>query len=36
MLAFKELDAAVTLAEQLQAEEGPVVLINIFTVDSTQ
>lgn len=32
MTKLKELDSAVTLAEQMQADEGPVVLINIFTV----
>lgn len=30
---FKELDAAVTLTEQMQSNEGPVVLVNLFTVD---
>ncbi len=29
---FKELDAVVSLAEQMQSEGGPVVLINLFTV----
>lgn len=33
MAKFKELDAAVTLADQMQANEGPIVLINVFTVD---
>ncbi len=30
---FEELDAVVTLAEQMQSDESPIVLINIFTVD---
>lgn len=34
MSGFVELDAIVTLADQMQAEEGPVVLINLFTVDA--
>ena len=29
---FRELDAAVTLAEQMEASEGPIVLINLFTI----
>ena len=29
---FKELDPLVTLGDQLQAQEGPIVLINLFTV----
>ena len=30
---FKELDAAVTLAEQMQEQDsGPIVLINVFTI----
>ena len=33
MLQLKELDPKVTLANQMQASEGPVVLINVFTVD---
>jgi heme-degrading monooxygenase HmoA len=33
MLGFKELDPNVTLESQMQAEAGPVVLINVFTVD---
>jgi heme-degrading monooxygenase HmoA len=33
MSGFKELDAIVTLADQMQAEEGPIVLVNLFTVD---
>lgn len=33
MTNFKELDAVVTLAEQMQANDGPIVLINLFTVD---
>ncbi len=30
---FKELDETVTLADQMQAQEGPIILINVFTVD---
>lgn len=33
MAHIEELDKIVTLADQMQAEEGPVVLINLFTVD---
>ena len=33
MPQFKELDSTVTLEDQLQAGEGPVVLINVFTVN---
>lgn len=33
MLQLKELDPKITLANQMQANEGPVVLINVFTVD---
>lgn len=29
---FNELDKVVTLAEQMQSEDGPIVLMNIFTV----
>ena len=29
---FKELDKVVTLADQMQSDEGPIVLINHFTV----
>ena len=35
MTKFIELDVAVSLAEQLQASEGPVVLVNLFTVDAS-
>ncbi|WP_226689193.1 antibiotic biosynthesis monooxygenase family protein [Ruegeria arenilitoris] len=34
MARIKELDNIVTLADQMQTEEGPVVLINLFTVDA--
>ena len=34
MSGFAELDAVATLADQMKAEEGPVVLINLFTVDA--
>ena len=30
---FKELNAVVTLADQMQADEGPIVLVNLFTID---
>lgn len=30
---FEELDKVVTLSDQMQSEEGNVVLINVFTVD---
>ena len=33
MADFEELDAVVSLAEQMRSDEGPVVLINVFTVD---
>ena len=33
MLKIEELDAVVSLADQMQSEEGPIVLINLFTVD---
>lgn len=29
---FAELDETVTLAQQMEASEGPVVLVNVFTV----
>ncbi len=32
---FKELDQAVTLGDQMQTSEGPIVLINLFTIDPT-
>ncbi len=32
MVNFKELDAKVTLADQMQSEEDPIVLINIFNI----
>ncbi|MDF3415116.1 antibiotic biosynthesis monooxygenase [Sulfitobacter sp. M57] len=32
MSGFQELDSAVTLADQMQSEEGPIVLVNLFTV----
>ena len=34
MSGFVELDAIVTLADQMDADEGPIVLINLFTVDA--
>ncbi len=33
MANFKELDATITLAEQMQTQEGPIVLVNVFTID---
>ncbi|MGJ8615818.1 MAG: antibiotic biosynthesis monooxygenase family protein [Sulfitobacter sp.] len=36
MSGFQELDAIVTLADQMQSEEGPIVLINLFTVDAAE
>lgn len=37
MPSFKELDAVVALADQMESgDEGPIVLINIFTVDSSE
>ncbi len=36
MPAIQELDAIVTLADQMQAEEGPIVLVNLFTVDPAE
>ena len=33
MSQFKELDELVTLADQMKTNEGPVVLINLFTID---
>ncbi len=33
MAYFKELDEVVTLADQMNSEEGKVVLINLFTID---
>lgn len=36
MPRFEELDAVVTLADQMIADEGPVVLINLFSVDASE
>jgi heme-degrading monooxygenase HmoA len=33
MSGFEELDAVVSLAEQMKTDEGPIVLVNLFTVD---
>lgn len=33
-VGFKELDEVVTLADQMQSDEGPIVLVNLFTVSS--
>ena len=35
MTAFEELDPIVSLAEQMEANEGPIVLMNLFTVDTS-
>lgn len=34
MSGFEELDKITTLADQMEANEGPIVLINVFTVDA--
>ena len=34
MAEFEQLDPVISLAEQMRAEEGPIVLINLFTVDA--
>ena len=34
MPGFEQLDPVVSLADQMKAEEGPIVLINLFTVDA--
>lgn len=34
MPVFEELDPIVSLADQMETEDGPIVLINVFTVDS--
>ena len=34
MPAFENLDPIVLLADQMNADEGPIVLINLFTVDA--
>lgn len=36
MSGFQELDNVVTLAEQMQSDGGPVVLVNLFTVDPAE
>ncbi|WP_299077850.1 antibiotic biosynthesis monooxygenase family protein [uncultured Ruegeria sp.] len=33
MVRFEELNEIVALADQMQSEEGPIVLINLFEVD---
>ncbi|NVO58010.1 antibiotic biosynthesis monooxygenase [Rhodobacteraceae bacterium B1Z28] len=33
---YEELDEFATLAEQMQSDEGPVVLINLFTVEAEE
>tara|TARA_R110000787_G_scaffold277159_1_gene386316 strand:+ start:1968 stop:2099 length:132 start_codon:yes stop_codon:yes gene_type:complete len=35
MAHFEELDATVTLEDQMQVNEGPIVLVNVFTIDPT-
>lgn len=34
MPAFENLDPIVSLADQMNADEGPIALINLFTVDA--
>jgi len=34
MPGIENLDGLVTLADQMKSEEGPVVLVNLFTVDA--
>lgn len=36
MPKFENLDATVTLADQMQSDEGPIVLVNLFTVDPAE
>ena len=36
MSAFENLDPIVSLADQMKEEDGPVVLINLFTVDAAE
>lgn len=36
MPGFEELDPKVALADQFKTEEGPVVLVNLFTVDANE
>ncbi len=36
MSKLQELDPIVALADQLQSEEGPIVLVNVFTVDAAE
>ena len=36
MSKFAELDQIATLADQMEADEGPIVLINLFTVDPSE
>ena len=33
MSAYEELDKLTTLADQMDANEGPIVLLNVFTID---
>lgn len=34
MANFEELDATVSLADQMQHDEGPIVLMNVFSIDA--
>lgn len=36
MPGFKELDSVVSLADQMQSQDGPIVLINVFTVEPNE
>ncbi len=33
MLKIEELDKVVSLADQMQSDDGPIVLVNLFSVD---
>lgn len=34
MVNFEELDATVSLADQMQHDEGPIVLMNVFSINA--
>ncbi len=36
MSNFAELDDTVTLAQQMESDDGPIVLVNLFTVDPSE
>ena len=36
MSNFAELDETVTLAQQMESDDGPIVLVNLFTVDPSE